>query len=111
MSSRLQLIFIDIGQAPCEGKCDQRQVCTSVHSAVRARQTDTHTYTHTQNDDAKTITPVADARCNDVKTITPDTSQTWGVIIIAKIQDREEIFQYVSPGDCWSSSHWTSAYL
>ena len=34
------------------------QVCTSVRSAVRARQT------HTQNDDAKTITPVADAGCN-----------------------------------------------
>ena len=31
----------------------------SVRSAVRARQTDT------QNDDAKTITPVADAGCNN----------------------------------------------
>ncbi len=34
------------------------QVCTSARSAVRARQTDR------QNDDAKTITPVADAGCN-----------------------------------------------
>ena len=33
------------------------QVCTSVRSAVRAR------HTHRQNDDAKTITPVADAGC------------------------------------------------
>ncbi len=37
------------------------QVNTSVRSAVRARHTDTHT--HRQNDDAKTITPVADAGC------------------------------------------------
>ena len=35
------------------------QVCTSVRSAVSARQTHTHTLT----DDAKTITPVADTGC------------------------------------------------
>ena len=40
--------------------------CMSVRSAVRVRQTDRHTDTHTDN----------------VKTITPDTSETGGVITI-----------------------------
>ena len=39
------------------------QVCMSVRLAVRARHTDRQT----------------DRNTDDVKTITPDTSQTWGV--------------------------------
>ena len=39
------------------------QVCTSVRLGFIARRTDGHTDTQTQ----------------DVKTITPDTSETWGV--------------------------------
>ncbi len=43
------------------------QVCTSVRSAVRAR----HTHTDRQNDDAKTVTPVADAGCKNYRQMYP----------------------------------------
>ena len=42
------------------------QVCLSVRSAMSARQTDRQT--DTQNDDAETITPVADTGCKNQQT-------------------------------------------
>ncbi len=42
------------------------QGCTFDRLALRARHTDTHTHTHRQTDDAKTITPFADAGCKNM---------------------------------------------
>ncbi len=44
---------------------DEIQACMSVRLARMVRQTDGHTHTHTdtQTDNAKTITPSADAGC------------------------------------------------
>ncbi len=55
--------------------CAKNQNCTSVRSALRVRQTDRHT--HRQNDDAKTITPIADAGCNKKCCI---NSMAWGLL-------------------------------